>query len=75
MAGNFGFEREHYDVSMAVAEQALAPALRADPDAVVLTDGFSCHMQARQLTDIHAPSASMHLAQILDPATRQEPSR
>ncbi|WP_237571599.1 FAD-binding and (Fe-S)-binding domain-containing protein [Mycolicibacterium lacusdiani] len=75
VAGNFGFEREHYDVSMAVAEQALAPALRADPDAVVLTDGFSCHMQARQLTDHHAPSASLHLAQILDPATRQESSR
>jgi FAD/FMN-containing dehydrogenase/Fe-S oxidoreductase len=72
VAGNFGFERQHYDVSMAVAEQALAPALRADPTAVVLTDGFSCHMQARQLTDNPAPSASLHLAQILDPRTRQE---
>ncbi|MEW5809333.1 MAG: FAD-binding and (Fe-S)-binding domain-containing protein [Actinomycetota bacterium] len=67
VAGNFGFERQHYDVSMAVAEQALAPALRADPAAVVLTDGFSCHMQARQLTDTSAPTASLHLAQILDP--------
>jgi FAD/FMN-containing dehydrogenase/Fe-S oxidoreductase len=72
VAGNFGFERQHYDVSMAVAEQALAPALRADPDAVVLTDGFSCHMQVRQLTDNSAPSASLHLAQILDPRIRQE---
>lgn len=72
VAGNFGFERQHYDVSMAVAEQALAPALRADPTAVVLTDGFSCHMQARQLTDNPAPSASFHLAQILDPGPRQE---
>jgi Fe-S oxidoreductase len=72
VAGNFGFEREHYDVSMAVAEQALAPALRADPDAVVLTDGFSCHMQARQLTDNPASTASLHLAQILDPLVRQE---
>ena len=35
--------------------------------AVVLTDGFSCHMQARQLTDTPASSASLHLAQILDP--------
>ncbi|BBX49216.1 FAD-binding and (Fe-S)-binding domain-containing protein [Mycolicibacterium poriferae] len=67
VAGNFGFERQHYDVSMAVAEQALAPALRADPGAVVLTDGFSCHMQARQLTDTPTSSASLHLAQILDP--------
>ncbi|CAA0128477.1 putative protein [Mycolicibacterium vanbaalenii] len=75
VAGNFGFERQHYDVSMAVAEQALAPALRADPEAVVLTDGFSCHMQARQLIGNPAPSASLHLAQILDPRTRQEPHR
>jgi FAD/FMN-containing dehydrogenase/Fe-S oxidoreductase len=65
VAGNFGFEDEHYDVSMQVAEQALAPALRATPDeAAVLTDGFSCHMQVRQL----APSrSSMHLAELLDP--------
>ncbi|KAA0094119.1 FAD-binding oxidoreductase [Mycolicibacterium sp. P1-18] len=75
VAGNFGFERQHYDVSMAVAEQALAPALRADPTAVVLTDGFSCHMQVRQLTDNPAPSASRHLAQILDPRNRQELQR
>ncbi|MGB7363080.1 MAG: FAD-binding and (Fe-S)-binding domain-containing protein, partial [Rhodococcus sp. (in: high G+C Gram-positive bacteria)] len=39
VAGNFGFERQHYDTSMAVAEQALIPALSAAPDAVVLTDG------------------------------------
>lgn len=72
VAGNFGFERQHYDVSMAVAEQALAPALRSKPDAVVLTDGFSCQMQVRTLTDNQTASASSHLAQILDPRTRQE---
>ena len=65
VAGNFGFERDHYSVSMKVAEQALAPALRATPEsAVVLTDGFSCHMQVRQLD----PGLSaLHLAQLLDP--------
>ncbi|MBF4768775.1 FAD-binding oxidoreductase [Nocardioides agariphilus] len=68
VAGNFGFEPQHYDLSMWVAEQGLAPALRAAPDAPVLTDGFSCHMQVRQLTGRHAPSASAHLAQLLDPA-------
>ena len=72
VAGNFGFERQHYDVSMVVAEQALAPALRADPTATVLTDGFSCHMQIRQLTGNPAPNASQHLAQMLDPRNRQE---
>ncbi len=65
MAGNFGFEADHYEISMKVAEQALAPALRAGDDSeIVLTDGFSCHMQVRQL----APNRnSMHLAQLLDP--------
>ncbi|EJZ06721.1 FAD-binding and (Fe-S)-binding domain-containing protein [Mycolicibacterium vaccae] len=65
VAGNFGFEADHYEISMKVAEQALAPALRAGDDSeIVLTDGFSCHMQVRQL----APNRnSMHLAQLLDP--------
>ena len=65
VAGNFGFERDHYAISMKVAEQALAPALRRTPEsAVVLTDGFSCHMQVRQLD---LGRNSMHLAQLLDP--------
>ncbi|MCG7596774.1 FAD-binding and (Fe-S)-binding domain-containing protein [Mycobacterium sp. PSTR-4-N] len=72
VAGNFGFERRHYDVSMAVAELALAPALRADPDAVVLTDGFSCHMQARQLANAPTTRSSLHLAQILDPTLENQ---
>jgi FAD/FMN-containing dehydrogenase/Fe-S oxidoreductase len=71
VAGNFGFEPDHYHISMAVAEQALAPALRDDPAATVLTDGFSCHMQVRQLTGNQTPRASLHLAQILDPRPEQ----
>lgn len=69
VAGNFGFEPDHYDMSMKVADQALAPAVRrADPTRPILTDGFSCHMQVRQLTGNQSASASMHLAQLLDPA-------
>jgi Fe-S oxidoreductase len=65
VAGNFGFEREHYEVSMQVAGHALAPALRGSgPDAVVLTDGFSCSLQVRQL---QPDRAGRHLAQLLDP--------
>lgn len=65
VAGNFGFEKDHYDVSMKVAEQALAPALRQTrADVPVLTDGFSCHLQVRQLD---AARSSQHLAQLLDP--------
>lgn len=63
VAGNFGFEQSHYELSMQVAEQALAPALRAGgPEEIVLTDGFSCHMQVAQLDETRTSS---HLAQLL----------
>ncbi|MBT0566217.1 FAD-binding and (Fe-S)-binding domain-containing protein [Williamsia sp. CHRR-6] len=71
VAGNFGFERGHYEVSMAVGEQALAPALRSrDPRHPVLTDGFSCAMAVDQFaaTDPTVGSAAgRHLAELLDP--------
>jgi FAD/FMN-containing dehydrogenase/Fe-S oxidoreductase len=68
VAGNFGFEYQHYDVSMAVGEQSLAPALRAAPAGTpVLTDGFSCHMQVRQILELHSNAASHHLAELIDP--------
>ncbi|WP_190814809.1 FAD-binding and (Fe-S)-binding domain-containing protein [Saccharopolyspora pogona] len=67
VAGNFGFEADHYDVSMQVAENALAPALRAtDRDVAVLTDGFSC---ARQVDQLDPSRPGLHLAQVLDPGT------
>ncbi|WP_298254666.1 FAD-binding and (Fe-S)-binding domain-containing protein [uncultured Arthrobacter sp.] len=67
VAGNFGFEKEHYEVSMLVAEQALAPALRSTGrESVVLTDGFSCAMQVEQLD---GERQGRHLAQLLDPGT------
>jgi Fe-S oxidoreductase len=62
LAGNFGVERGHYDVSVAVAETALLPAVRAAAhDAVILADGFSCRTQLEQLGGVH----SVHLAQLL----------
>jgi FAD/FMN-containing dehydrogenase/Fe-S oxidoreductase len=62
LAGNFGVERGHYDVSVAVAETALLPAVRAAPtDAIVLADGFSCRTQLEQL----AATYSLHLAELL----------
>jgi Fe-S oxidoreductase len=62
LAGNFGIERGHYDISHAIAETALLPAVRnAPPDAVVLADGFSCRTQLDQLSDVR----STHLAQLL----------
>ena len=62
LAGNFGVELGHYDVSVAVAETALLPAVRAAPhDAVVLADGFSCRTQLDQL----AGRRAVHLAELL----------
>jgi len=62
LAGNFGMEQGHYEVSVAVAGAALLPALRdAPPGAVYLADGFSCRTQAEQL----AGTRGRHLAQLL----------
>jgi FAD/FMN-containing dehydrogenase/Fe-S oxidoreductase len=63
LAGNWGVERGHHDVSVAVAEQQLLPAVRAaGDDAVVLADGFSCRTQLDQL----AGRRALHLAELLD---------
>jgi FAD/FMN-containing dehydrogenase/Fe-S oxidoreductase len=62
LAGNFGMERGHYDVSVAVAEHSLLPALRAaDVDTVFLADGFSCRTQAGHLDG----RDGVHLAELL----------
>jgi Fe-S oxidoreductase len=68
LAGNFGVEKGHYDVSVAVAENALLPALRSHPDGVVLADGFSCRTQLEQLAD----REGLHLAQVLADALRRQ---
>ncbi|SDO20439.1 FAD-binding and (Fe-S)-binding domain-containing protein [Geodermatophilus sp. DSM 45219] len=66
LAGNWGVERGHHDVSVTIAEQQLLPAVRAaGPDAVVLADGFSCRTQLDQL----AGREGLHLAQLLARAT------
>ncbi|WP_431876911.1 FAD-binding and (Fe-S)-binding domain-containing protein [Amycolatopsis sacchari] len=67
LAGNFGFERGHYDVSVAVAEDRMLPAIReAAPDTVVVSDGFSCRTQIAQQSDRRA----VHLAQLIRKALR-----
>ncbi len=71
LAGNFGFERGHYDVSMACAEQALLPAVRdADLDTLVLADGFSCRTQIEQG---RTGRRAMHLAEVLQLAIEDAP--
>jgi Fe-S oxidoreductase len=62
LAGNFGVEEGHFEVSVKVAETALLPALAAAPgDAVVLADGYSCRTQIDDLAGVSA----IHLAQLL----------
>ncbi|MEU0018581.1 FAD-binding and (Fe-S)-binding domain-containing protein [Streptomyces rochei] len=62
LAGNFGFEDGHYEVSAACAEEQLLPAVREAPEgAVVLADGFSCRTQLEQLAGVRG----RHLAEVL----------
>ncbi|ROR96177.1 FAD/FMN-containing dehydrogenase [Salana multivorans] len=62
LAGNFGMEKGHYDVSVAVAGNALLPALAEAPEgALYLADGYSCRTQAEQLAGVRGRS----LAQVL----------
>ncbi|CAN7699445.1 FAD-binding and (Fe-S)-binding domain-containing protein [Mycolicibacterium frederiksbergense] len=62
LAGNFGVEKGHYDVSVAVAEQHLLPAVReAEPNTAILADGYSCRTQLDDLSD----RSGVHLAQLL----------
>ncbi|MFE6820626.1 FAD-binding and (Fe-S)-binding domain-containing protein [Streptomyces sp. NPDC057677] len=62
LAGNFGFESGHYEVSVTCAEDQLLPALRAaPPEATVLADGFSCRTQMTDLAGVRG----RHLAEVL----------
>lgn len=68
LAGNFGMQRGHYDVSVAVAENGMLPALRAAAEeTILLADGFSCRTQAEQL----AGRRFRHLAQFLWDTTEE----
>jgi hypothetical protein len=67
MAGSFGFEKEHYDISIKVGERVLLPAVReADANTLIVADGFSCREQIAQTTDRRA----LHLAELIQMALR-----
>ena len=68
MAGSFGFNAQHYDLSMKIGEDKLLPLVRAaSPDTVVLTNGFSCREQIEHGTG----RASLHIAQLAWRALQQ----
>ncbi|MGW0989379.1 FAD-binding and (Fe-S)-binding domain-containing protein [Streptomyces sp. NPDC002486] len=72
LAGNFGFERGHFEVSTACAEEQLLPSVRDAPeDTVVLADGYSCRTQLEQLAGVRG----RHLAEVLAEALDGHPGR
>ena len=65
MAGSFGFHHDQYEISAAIGELELLPAVRqAPPDWLIIADGFSCREQIAQGTHRHA----LHLAEVLEMA-------
>ena len=71
MAGSFGFEAEHYGISIKCGERVLLPAVREAPrDTLIISDGFSCREQIAQTTERQA----LHLAQVMQMALRDGPN-
>ncbi|MGB0007052.1 MAG: FAD-linked oxidase C-terminal domain-containing protein [Candidatus Sulfotelmatobacter sp.] len=72
MAGSFGFERDKYDISIAIGELELMPAVRQAPsDWLIIADGFSCREQIAQGSGRHA----LHLAEVLQMALNDSGAR
>jgi FAD/FMN-containing dehydrogenase/Fe-S oxidoreductase len=68
LAGSFGYEAEHYDISMQIGERVLLPAARAAPeDMLLIADGFSCRQQIAHGTGRRA----LHVAEVLQLALRE----
>ncbi len=61
MAGSFGYDKDHYEISIKMAETKLLPALRADPDCIVVAGGTSCRHQIEDNLDTDA----LHVAKLL----------
>ena len=68
MAGAFGYEKEHYEVSIAIGERRLFPAVRSEPEARIVITGVSCRIQVRDGTGRQAE----HVVEVLRRALRRE---
>jgi Fe-S oxidoreductase len=72
MSGSFGFNSQHYDLSMQIGERVLLPAVReASKETLIIADGFSCREQIAQGTDRQA----LHLAQVVQMALCEQPGK
>jgi FAD/FMN-containing dehydrogenase/Fe-S oxidoreductase len=70
LAGSFGFEAAHHDISVRIGERRLLPAVRdASPETLLIADGFSCKTQIEQLTSRRA----LHTAQVIKMAMERGP--
>ncbi len=62
MAGSFGYEESHYEVSQAAGERVLFPAVREAPDHLIVAPGFSCRSQIKDFCD---GRQALHTAELL----------
>lgn len=70
MAGSFGLEPQHYDISIAIGEEGLLPAIRnAKKTTYIVAEGFSCRSQILDLTD----RVPLHIAELMEKAFRASP--
>jgi FAD/FMN-containing dehydrogenase/Fe-S oxidoreductase len=68
LAGSFGFEQHHYEISMKIGERVLLPKIReAAADTLIISDGFSCREQIMHGTRRHG----LHLAEVIQMALHQ----
>jgi Fe-S oxidoreductase len=69
MAGNFGYEAAHFDISMRMAELSLLPAVRAaPPDTLIVADGTSCRHQIEDGTRESGRREALHVVRVLERA-------
>ena len=69
MAGAFGFNAEHYDISKEIGERSLLPTIRdADDETLIIANGFSCQQQIKQLTD----RTPLHIAEVIEMAFQKD---
>ncbi len=72
MAGSFGFEHDRYEISMAIGEHRLLPAVRREPEeSLLIADGFSCREQILQATG----RRTLHLAEVIYMGVQSSPER
>ena len=68
MAGSFGYEAKHYDISKKMAERVLIPAIEDHPDAMIIANGFSCRHQIHDFANRNAVHIAEAFERILPPA-------